>query len=261
MPLGALMETKTVIDLKGGTALVTGGTSGIGLAAARALLDKGVNVVVNARHPRPDVLDQLNAHGQNTGVRCIFVAGDASLSETATKLAAAAGNEFGRLDIVVHCAGGPAPGTALQITPEAWMDAFAVHVHSTFHLFRAAHPLLKARGGSVVLLSSAAGLRGCPGTVAYQVVKASLIQMARALARDHASENIRVNCVAPGIVRTPFQNSMTEEARLNNLANRIPLGREGKPADIAAMIVQLAENDFITGETVVLDGGMSMRMV
>lgn len=255
------METRTVIDLKGATALVTGGTSGIGLATAQALLDKGVNVTVNARRAKPDVIDALNAHGKGTGARCVFVVGDTSLPETAATLVHAANEAFGRLDIVVHSAGGPAPGTALQIAPDAWMDAFAVHVHSTFHLFRAAHPLLKVRGGSVALLSSAAALRGCPGTVAYQVVKASLIQMARALARDHAAENIRVNCVAPGIIRTPFQDSMTEEARLNNLANRIPLGREGKPADVAAMIVQLAENDFITGETMVLDGGMSMRMV
>jgi NAD(P)-dependent dehydrogenase (short-subunit alcohol dehydrogenase family) len=85
--------------------------------------------------------------------------------------------------------------------------------------------------------------------------------MARALARDHAAENIRVNCVAPGIIRTPFHSAMTPEARANNLANRIPLRREGRPEDVAAIIVQLAENDFITGETVVIDGGMSMRMV
>lgn len=113
----------------------------------------------------------------------------------------------------------------------------------------------------MVLLSSAAALRGCPGTIAYQTVKAALIQMARALARDHAAEGIRVNCVAPGIIRTPFQAGMSEEARLNNLKNRIPLGREGTPEQVASMILQLITNDFITGETVVLDGGMSMRMV
>jgi NAD(P)-dependent dehydrogenase (short-subunit alcohol dehydrogenase family) len=123
------------------------------------------------------------------------------------------------------------------------------------------HPLLARAGGSVTLLSSAAALRGCPGTVAYQVVKASLIQLARALARDHAAENIRVNCVAPGIIRTPFQDSMTEAARQNNLANRIPLGREGTPEQVASLILQLIENNFITGETMVIDGGMSMRMV
>lgn len=249
-----------MIDLKGATALVTGGTSGIGLATARALLGKGVNVVVNARRPNEPVLAELAGAG-TAGARCVFLAGDASQPETAPLLVEKAKAEFGRLDIVVHSAGGPAPGTALNISPEDWMAAFAVHVHSTFHLFRAAHPLLALRGGSMTLLSSAAALRGCPGTVAYQVVKASLIQMARALARDHAAENIRVNCVAPGIIRTPFQAAMTEEARRNNLANRIPLGREGQPEDVASLIIQLSENDFITGETFAIDGGMSMRMV
>lgn len=250
-----------MIELKGATALVTGGTSGIGLATAEALLTKGVNVVINARRPNQDVLDGLTEVAGKTGTRCIFAAGDTSLPDTSAQLVQAARETFGRLDIIVHAAGGAAPGTALQIAPDKWMEAFAVHVHSTYHLFRAAHPLLAARGGSVVLLSSAAALRGCPGTVAYQVVKASLIQMARALARDHAAENIRVNCVAPGIIRTPFHAAMTEDARRNNLTNRIPLGREGQPADVAALVVQLAENDFITGETVAIDGGMSMRMV
>ncbi len=248
-------------DLKGTTAIVTGGTSGIGLATAHALLARGSNVVLNARtasrrRPRTALgprRDDRHALHLRRG-RC-------EPARYLATLASAAMEEFGRIDIVVHSAGGPAPGTALQISPEAWLDAFTVHVHSAYHLFRAVHPALAVRGGSVVLLSSAAALRGCPGTVAYQVVKASLIAMARALARDHAAENIRVNCVAPGIIRTPFHAAMTDDARANNLANRIPLRREGRPEDVAALIVQLAENDFITGETVAIDGGMSMRMV
>ncbi|HEY4199287.1 MAG TPA: SDR family oxidoreductase [Devosiaceae bacterium] len=250
-----------MIELKGLTGLVTGGTSGIGLATATALLGRGVNVAINARRPNPQVLARLNAEGAPHGARAIFVAGDAALPQTAIALAAEATKTFGRIDTVVHAAGGPAPGTALDISPEDWLAAFSIHVHSAFHLFRATHAGLAAAGGSMTLLSSAAGLRGCPGSVAYQVVKASLIQLARALARDHAAEGIRVNCVAPGIIRTPFQHAMTEEARLNNLANRIPLKREGTPQDVAALILQLIENDFITGETMVIDGGMSMRMV
>lgn len=248
-------------DLKGTAALVTGGTSGIGLATAQALGERGVNVVVNARTARPDVIAALNETGARTGARAIFAAGDTSQPTTGAALVQVARDAFGRLDCVVHAAGGPAPGTILELDEARWLDAFSVHVHSAFHLFRAVHPLLAVAGGSVTLLSSAAALRGCPGTVAYQVVKASLIQMARALARDHAAENIRVNCVAPGIIRTPFHAAMTEAVRANNLANRIPLKREGRAEDVAALIVQLAENDFITGETVTIDGGMSMRMV
>jgi NAD(P)-dependent dehydrogenase (short-subunit alcohol dehydrogenase family) len=260
-PSGGASTEYIVTELKGMTALVTGGTSGIGLATAKVLVARGANVVLNARHSRPEILAELQAEGANTGSACLFVAGDARSETTASEVVAAAEKRFGRLDVVVHAAGGPAPGTILQLDTAAWLDAFSVHVHSAFHLFKAAHPLLARRGGSVVLLSSAAALRGCPGAVAYQVVKAALIQMARALARDHAAENIRVNCVAPGIVRTPFHDAMTEDARRNNLANRIPLGREGRPEDVASLILQLVENDFITGETMTIDGGMSMRMV
>ncbi|WP_454854489.1 SDR family NAD(P)-dependent oxidoreductase [Rhizobium binxianense] len=248
-------------DLTGTVSVVTGGTSGIGLATAMALLRKGSNVVINARAEKADVIDKLRALAAPSGAGCVFVAGDAAGPETCEKIASTALDNFGRIDAIVHAAGGPAPGTILDLSPERWMEAFAVHVHSAFHLFRAMHGPLSARGGSVTFLSSAAALRGCPGTVAYQVVKASLIQLARALARDHAAENIRVNCVAPGIIRTPFQDGMSEAARENNLRNRIPLGREGRPEQVASLILQLVENGFITGETFTIDGGMSMRMV
>jgi NAD(P)-dependent dehydrogenase (short-subunit alcohol dehydrogenase family) len=248
-------------ELMGISAIVTGGTSGIGLATAAALLRGGANVLINARRPAPEAQGGLKAIAVEHGRRCLLVAGDMREPQTSQLLVDSCLETFGRIDTVVHAAGGAAPGTIMDLSHEAWLDAFDVHVNSTFHLFRAAHAALASSNGSMTLLSSAAGLRGCPGTIAYQVVKASLIQLARALARDHAREGIRVNCVAPGIIRTPFQSGMTEAAKLNNLANRIPLGREGTPEQVASLILQLIQNDFITGETMVIDGGMSMRMV
>lgn len=242
------------------TCIVTGGTSGIGYATAARLIGEGANIVLSSRASTTGAVE-LAALGEAAGVRVIHVPGDmrnASVSQSVCDVAMA---EFGRIDGIVHCAGGPAPGNALDMPTQSWADAFDLHVHSAFHLFRAAHAGLAVRGGSITFLSSVAALRGCPGNTAYQVVKAALIQLARALARDHAAEGIRVNCVAPGIIRTPFQDGMTEAAKQNNLSNRIPLRREGRPEDVAEMIVQLMQNEFVTGETVVVDGGMSMRMV
>ncbi|MBO9188066.1 MULTISPECIES: SDR family NAD(P)-dependent oxidoreductase [Rhizobium] len=249
-----------MLDIKGTTSIVTGGTSGIGYATAKELIGRGANLVINSRTASARFAE-LVAEGEKVGIRALHVIGDMRDPEVSKAICSKAMSEFGRIDSVVHCAGGPAPGAAVDMPAENWTDAFDVHVHSAFHLFRAAHPSLASRGGAVILLSSAAALRGCPGNTAYQVVKAALIQMTRALARDHAAEGIRVNCVAPGIIRTPFQDGMTDIAKANNIANRIPLKREGRPEDVADVIVQLIGNEFMTGETIVIDGGMSMRMV
>ncbi len=135
-----------VTELTGTVSVVTGGTSGIGLATAMALLTKGSNVVINARAEKADLFDKLCALGAPSGARCVFAAGDASAPETSQKVVSAALDAFGRVDAVVHSAGGPAAGTILDLSPERWMEAFAVHVHSAFHLFRAAHGPLSARG-------------------------------------------------------------------------------------------------------------------
>ena len=238
-------------------AVITGGTRGIGLGIARHVLDAGGKVVVNGRSATEEASALLNEYGADhvTVDLC-----DVSVPTHAAGLVERAAKRFGRLDILVHSAGGPAPGKIIDLTPEAWADAFAVHVHPVFHLFRAAHPFLAKEGGAVVLVSSVAGLRGCPGTVAYQTVKGALIPLARALAFDHAAEGIRVNVLAPGIIRTRFHQAMTETAKAHNLANRIPLRREGSVDDVASAALELIRNDFMTGEIVTVDGGMSMRI-
>jgi NAD(P)-dependent dehydrogenase (short-subunit alcohol dehydrogenase family) len=166
------------------------------------------------------------------------------------------------VDIVVHAAGMAVPGGLFDITEELWRRAFDVHVHALFALARSAAPHMMRRGaGAIILIGSAAGHRGCLNSLAYGVVKGALPQFARMLARELAPSNIRVNCVSPGIIRTPFQSFLTPEQVKNNIDNRIPLHREGKAEDVARIILELAGNDFITGEDVVIDGGMTMRIV
>ena len=224
---------------------------------ARHLLEAGGKVAVNGRSATEEATALRARYGAD---KVAIDLCDVSVPAEATGLVERAAERFGKLDILVHSAGGPAPGKIVDLSPETWIDAFAVHVHPVFHLFRAAHPYLAREGGAVVLVSSVAGLRGCPGTVAYQTVKGALIPLAKALAFDHAAEGIRVNVLAPGIIRTRFHQAMTDAAKAHNLDNRIPLRREGTVDDVASAALELIRNDFITGEIVTVDGGMSMRI-
>src|SRR5439155_870600 len=125
---------------------------------------------------------------------------------------------LGRIDVLVHNAGGAVNGGLLQLSPDDWYNAFAVHVHPVFFLCRAAIPhMQKRKEGAIVLISSSAGKRGIRTNVAYQTAKGALPQLTRALAFEFADDNVRVNCVAPGVIRTAFHKTMPDEVRQNNL--------------------------------------------
>lgn len=244
-------------DVTDKVALITGGTRGIGFAIAEDLLAAGARVVLNGRSETEEAAELQTRFGPE---RVAVELGDVANPTEAEALVRRSADRFARLDILVHSAGGPAPGTMLELAESDWRAAFDIHVHPVFTLFRAAHPHLAREGGAVILISSVAGIRGCSGTVAYQTVKGALIPMAKALAFDHAAENIRVNVLAPGIIRTRFHDAMSDQAKAHNLDKRIPLKREGSPENVAQAARQLIENDFVTGEMIVVDGGMSMRV-
>jgi NAD(P)-dependent dehydrogenase (short-subunit alcohol dehydrogenase family) len=240
--------------------LITGGTLGIGAAAAIALAEAGANVGLAARNI-DDQAKSLAQRIESLGRRCVLIAADVGRPEDAVRCVDQTAAELGSVDVLVHSAGGPVPGNIFEVTPDDWMRAFDVHVHAIYHLCRRAIPLMqKKREGAILLIASSAGRRGCPGNTAYQVVKGALSQFARALARDFAADNVRVNVVAPGIIRTRFHAAMTEAMRKNNLENRIPLGREGTPEQVATLIREVVTNDYITGETFGIDGGLTMRI-
>lgn len=248
------------MNLSGKSALVTGGTKGIGAATALALAREGADIAINGRHADGEA-EAAMAAVRALGRRCEFLTGDCSRAADCATLVSETIARLGRLDVLVHSAGGPVNGGLMDLTPEAWQAAFDTHVHAVFHLCRAAIPQLRPRReGAIILISSTAGIRGIITNVAYQVAKGALPQFARALAREFADDNIRVNCVAPGVIRTAFHKAMTEEQRRLNLEKRIPLHREGTAEDVASVIVELVKNDYITGETFTIDGGLTMRI-
>ncbi len=248
------------MNLSGKVALVTGGTRGIGAAAAVGLAREGADVALIGRH-----LDQ-NATATrdlilSMGRRCEVVLADCGIPADNTRCVRETEARLGPVDVLVHSGGGPVNGGLMDLTEEAWASAFDVHVHAIFHLCRAVIPSMRAKKeGAIMLVSSTAGIRGVITHVAYQVVKGALPQFARALAREFANDNIRVNCVAPGVIRTAFHASMSEAQRRLNLDHRIPLHREGTPEQVADLIVMAIKNDYITGQTMTVDGGLTMRI-
>jgi 3-oxoacyl-[acyl-carrier protein] reductase len=248
------------MQLAGKIALVTGGTRGIGAATAVALADEGADIAITGRR-LDDQAEKVRHEIQRLGRRCELIKADHAKHEESMFSVREAESRLGPVDILVHSAGGPVPGGLFDVSAEDWHRAFDVHVHAIYYLARAVIPnMRKKREGTIVLVSSTAGIRGVITNVAYQAAKGAIPQLTRALAREFANDNIRVNCVAPGVIRTDFHATMSEEQKRLNLEQRIPLHREGTPSQVADVILMLTKNEYITGEIVVIDGGLTMRI-
>lgn len=242
-------------------ALVTGGSLGIGAAIALDLAKRGAHVAIAARNVESSA-EALKADIEKLGRRCLLISADMTKPADCARSVEETVKQLGRLDVLVHNAGGPSHGKIEDISPEQWHMTMDLHVNANFYLCRAALPHMRKAGeGAIVTVSSTAGIRGIPGAIAYATAKGAIPQFTRSLARDVADHNIRVNCVAPGIIRTRFHDDMTPERRKFNLENRIPLHREGTSEQVADVVALLVTNDYITGETYVIDGGLTSRIV
>lgn len=249
------------MDLEGKICLVTGGVRGIGAATALRLARAGAHVSVQSRDAGSSAAREIKTAIEGLGRRCVSIAADMAVPADAVRTVQETIEGLGGIDVLVHNAGAAAPGGFLQVSEEVWYHAFSVHVHAAFHLCRAAVPhMTPKKEGAIVLLGSTAGQRGVLGAAAYSIVKGAIPQFTRVLARELADSNIRVNCVSPGVIRTRFQDTLTDAQVKNNLENRIPLHREGTPDEVAQVIEMLATNDFMTGSNVILDGGLTMRI-
>ena len=245
------------MNLQNKVCLVTGGTKGIGAAAAVALAEQGARLSILAR----TIDDEAKKTLARLGPRAVAFAADVSKPSDLSRAVDDTVRALGPIDVLIHAAGGPVNGGLFDVTPEQWAAAFDVHVHPIYNLCRAVIPAMKEkREGAILLVSSTAGIRGIRTNVAYQTVKGAIPQLTRALAFEFADWNIRVNCVAPGVIRTAFHATMPPEVKEHNLKNRIPLHREGTPEQVATVIRELVTNDYITGETYTIDGGLTMRI-
>lgn len=248
------------MNMNGKTCLVTGGTRGIGAATAVELARFGADVAINGRFDDGEAAETKNKI-ESLRQRCVVVLGDCANPEEAERCVRETAEKLAPVDVLVHSAGGPVNGGLFDIGTEDWMAAFDIHVHAVFHLARTVIPSMRdKKEGAIILISSAAGIRGVHTNLAYQAVKGTLPQLTRALAREFATDNIRVNCVAPGVIRTRFHAGMSPEQKKLNQDQRIPLKREGTSGQVASLIMELITNDYITGETMTIDGGLTMRI-
>lgn len=242
------------------SAIVTGASSGIGRATAQAFAGSGYGVLAIGRDVA--ALDELSSEVTRDGGRCVPFAADVTDDDAVDRIVPATLAAFGRLDVLVNAAGIIGSGT-IETTPLQDADyMMAVNVRAPFKLMQAAIPALAETRGTIVNVSSVAGLRAFPGVLAYCVSKAALDQLTRCAALELAPKGIRVNAVNPGVVISELhrRSGMDEEryaAFLEHSRSTHPLGRVGTPAEIAELILFLASDraGWITGETISIDGG------
>ncbi len=248
-----------MFDLTGMTALVTGASGGIGSSIAHALAKQGARLALSGSNPAKlrAFRDELNAAYGHDHVE---ITCDLSNTEQVEHLIPATIDTLGKIDILVNNAGITRDNLAMRMKDEEWDAVIRVNLEAAFRLMRAAcKPMMKARFGRIVTITSVVGATGNPGQVNYAAAKGGLVAMSKSLGQEVASRGITVNCVAPGFIRT----AMTEvlpDAQKEALNARIPMGRMGEGADVGAAVAYLASREagYITGQTLHVNGGMAM---
>ncbi|WP_288484034.1 3-oxoacyl-[acyl-carrier-protein] reductase [uncultured Novosphingobium sp.] len=253
-----------MFDLHGMTALVTGASGGIGSAIARGLAAQGARLAISGSNQTKlrAFRDELDEHRPQhlQEVDHVAIACDLSNAEQVEKLVPAALDSLGKIDILINNAGITRDNLAMRMKDDEWDQVIRVNLESAFRLMRAAtKPMMKARFGRIITVTSIVGTTGNPGQMNYCASKGGLTAMSKSLAQELASRNVTVNCVAPGFIRT----AMTEvlpDAQKDALNSKIPMGRMGEGADIASACVFLASKEagYVTGQTLHVNGGMAM---
>ena len=255
------MAGSSLFDLSGKVALITGSSRGIGRAIAEAMAEAGAKVVISGR--KPEICNTTAAELIARGHSALAVPGNVSVKEDLQRLVDTTMAKWGRIDILVCNAGiNPAYGPLTSVSDAAFDKIMGTNVRSTFWLCNMVIPqMAERRDGAVILMASIAGLRGNSVIGTYGISKAAEMQLARNLALEWGPKNIRVNAIAPGIVKTDFARALWEDQeRLKRVEAMAPLRRIGEPREIAGIAVFLASpaGSFVTGQTIVADGGVTI---
>jgi NAD(P)-dependent dehydrogenase (short-subunit alcohol dehydrogenase family) len=253
----------SLFDLSGKVAIVTGSSRGIGRAIAERLAEHGAKVVVSSRKAEAckEVADAINKkHGKD---RAVVIPANISSKDDLRNLVEETDRKFGKIDVLVcNAASNPYFGPLAGIQDDQFRKILDNNILSNHWLAQLVSPqMIKRREGSIIIVSSIGGLRGSPVLGAYCISKAADLQLARNLAVEYGPHNVRVNCIAPGLIKTDFARALWEDkARLAAREEQTPLRRIGEPDEIAGAAVFLASaaGSFVTGQNIVIDGGVTI---
>ena len=248
-----------LFDLTGMTALVTGAAGGIGSAISHALARQGARLALSGTNPAKlrAFREELN---DTYGHDHVEITCDLSNSEQVEQLIPATVDTLGKIDILVNNAGITRDNLSMRMKDEEWDAVIRVNLEAAFRLMRAAcRPMMKARSGRILSITSVVGATGNAGQANYAAAKAGLVGLSKSMAQEVASRGITVNCVAPGFIRTAMTDVLAD-AQKEALNARIPAGRMGEGEDIGAAVAYLASREagYVTGQTLHVNGGMAM---
>lgn len=244
------------MELSKKNVFITGSTRGIGLAIAHKFASQGANIVLNGRSAISDeLLDQFSDYD----VKVVAISGDVSDSADANRMVAEAIEALGSVDVLVNNAGITNDKLVLKMTEEDFEKVLKINLTGAFNMTQTVlKPMSKARQGAIINMSSVVGLMGNVGQANYAASKAGLLGLTKSVAREVAGRNVRVNAIAPGFIESDMTDAIPEKAKQAMIA-QVPMKRIGQAEEVAQVVAFLASQEYLTGQVIAIDGGMTMQ--